>query len=112
MFVHWFRKRVGWFLYLAGIALLAYEIYLWRQDGRWNRYPIALMVEQFAHTVAVVMEKIPGAQAEGVEMWSRFDISDLPHYVERFFKVIPMSGLFLVFGYFGIRWDKYLGHHR
>jgi len=28
----------------------------------------------------------------------------------RFFKVIPISGFFLVFGYFAIRWHKYLGH--
>ena len=112
MFVHWFRRRLGWFLYLGGIALLVYEIYLWRQDGIWNRYPIALMVEEFAHSVSIVMDQIPGAQAEGVEMWSRFENSDLPSYVARFFKTIPISGLFMVFGYFGIRWDKYLGHHK
>ena len=110
MFIIWFRRRLGWFLYLSGFVLLGYEIYLWRLDGIWNRYPMALMVEAFAHTVATVMEKIPGAQVQGVEMWSRFDISDLPYYVARFFKVIQISGFFLVFGYFAIRWHKYLGH--
>lgn len=110
MFVHWFRRRLGWSLYLGGFALLIYEIYLWWQDGIWNRYPTALMVEEFVHSASIVMDKIPGSQAEGVEIWARFEISDLPYYVARFFEIIPISGLFLVFGYFGIRWDKYLGN--
>ncbi|MDP6280097.1 MAG: hypothetical protein QGI11_16565 [Nitrospinota bacterium] len=109
LFVHCFRRRPDWLLYLGGFVLLGYELYLWWQDGIWNRYPLSLMVEAFVHSVSVVMEKIPGVQREGVDMWSIFVISDLPYYVARFFQIIPISGFFLVFGYFCIRWHKYVG---
>ncbi len=109
MFVHWFRNRLGWFLYLGGFALLAWELYLWRQDGHFNRYPVSLMVEAIVHWMPSWLVYFPLADKEGLEIWGRFDITDLPYYVARFFEVVPISGFFLVTGYFAIRWEKYVG---
>ncbi len=109
MFVHWFRRRLGWLLYLGGFALLAWELYLWRQDGNFNRYPVALMVEEIVHWMPNALVYFPLADKEGLEIWRGFDITDLPYYVARFFQVVPISGFFLVTGYFAIRWEKYVG---
>ena len=109
MFVHWFRRRLGWFLYLGGFALLAWELYLWRQDGNFNRYPVALMVEKIVRWMPNMLVHFPLADKEGLELWRGFDITDLPYYLARFFQVVPISGFFLVTGYFAIRWEKYVG---
>ena len=82
---------------------------IYSELGRLRKHKEAL-AQDGRHMVIAVAGCV--AQAEGVEMWSRFENSDLPYYVARFFKTIPISGLFMVFGYFGIRWDKYLGHHK
>lgn len=109
MLIPWMRKRIGWTLFLGGYLLLAYEIYIWRAEGLWNLYPLALPLEWVVHNVSVLMESFPYAKDEGIEMWARFSVSDLPPYFSRFFKVVPVSAFSLVTGYFFIRWEKYLG---
>jgi hypothetical protein len=109
VFVHWFRKRLGWSLYLVGFALLAWELYLWRLDGNFNRYPVSLMVEAIVHWLPSLLVHFPLADKEGLELWGGVAVTDLPYYFARFFHVVPISGFFLVTGYFGIRWEKYVG---
>ena len=109
MTILWIRKRLGWTLFLGGYVLLAYEIYLWRKSGAWNLYPLAFVLEWAIRTGGEMVRHVPFIHPEGVEMWESFLISDLPYYVERFFRIIPTSGLMLVTGYFFIRWEKYLG---
>ncbi len=109
MIIAWIRKRLGWTLFLGGYALFAYEVYLWRKGGTWTPFPLSLAVEWVIHRGAEVIEYAPFVHPTGVEMWENFRISDLPYYVARFFRVIPISGSMLVVGYFFIRWEKYLG---
>ncbi len=109
MFIAWIRNRLGWALFIGGYVLLAYEIYLWRKSGVWNQFPLSLAVEWSMHRSGEVLKLIPFIQPEGADMWANFLISDLPFFVERFFRVIPISGFSLVLGYFFIRWEKYLG---
>lgn len=109
MFIPCLRKRLGWTLFLGGAALLAYEIYIWRTIGLWSQFPLALAVEWVVHRIADVMEYVPVAKPQSVQSLALFSVSDLPSYLSRFFKIIPLSGFSLVLGYFFIRWEKYLG---
>ena len=109
MMIPWIRKRLGWTLFLGGYILLAYEIYLWRKSGVWGQFPLSLAVEWFMRRSGEVVAYVPFIHREGVDMWENFLISDLPYYVARFFRIIPISGTMLVIGYFFIRWEKYLG---
>jgi hypothetical protein len=109
MFIPWARKRLGWSLFLGGYALLLFEIYIWHESGRWTPYSLGMLSEWFIHSAAGALERFPYAQPEGIEMWSRFNASDLPHFAARFLKVNPVSATVLVSGYFCIRWEKYLG---
>jgi hypothetical protein len=109
MFIAWIRNRLGWTLFIGGYVLLAYEIYLWRKSGVWNQFPITLVIEWFIHSAGDVVEYVPFIHPDGVEMLRLFLISDLLLYLERFLRVIPISGFTLVLGYFFIRWEKYLG---
>jgi len=103
------RKSLGRASFLAGAGLLLYQIYLWRQNGKWTSYSLVVVLESFVHSWGYVMTYIPFSSPEGIEMVFLFKASHMPVLLFRFFDTVPLSGFLMVLGYFLVRWEKYLG---
>ncbi|MEK6711242.1 MAG: hypothetical protein AABZ64_11770 [Nitrospinota bacterium] len=103
------RLALGRLALLGGGGLLVYQVVLWLRSGVWRHFPLAIGVEAVVQFIGGLLAVLPMMTPEGVALFQLFQASDLPWFLPRLLRVIPMSGFFLVAGYFCVKWEKYVG---
>jgi hypothetical protein len=100
---------MGSLLFLGGLLIVGFQLYLWLREGVWSPYPLSGVVEHAIRGTGGMMEVLPFVKSESVHLVANFEISDFPGYLRRFFETIPLSAFLIVTGHFCLKWSKYMG---
>ena len=103
------RKHVGGLFVLAGVVLVCTEIYLWWQDGVWNRFPFSELIVAMSHFTGQMMGHLAPLFQGVTEGLKGFEISSFPNVAQSLLGSIPVALLFLITGYWIWRGDRWTG---
>jgi hypothetical protein len=101
------RKKIGELFIFAGFVLIFADIYLGWQDGVWNRYPLSMLMADTAHLMGLITGSMLPLLERFIDTAKNFEVSKFPHSVQIFLSAVPMATIFLVSGYFFLKWAKY-----